>query len=235
MKAFLYGISLQCKLDIRSKALLITCYLVPLVFYVLMGGIFTSIMPDMKASLISTMIVMGVSMGAFIGLPPSLIETYATDIKKSYKANGVPLYLGLVSMFLSSFVHLMIMCLIILFTAPIFFDAILPAELPSFFAALIIYITASLGAGSVLGLAVKSQTKLNMYSQLIFLPSIMLSGIMFPASLLPKPLILAGKLFPASWGYLLMLNDGLRFDHLWYPVLLFLASAAVCSFLLKKK
>lgn len=235
MKAFLYGISLQCKLDIRSKALLITCYLVPLVFYVLMGGIFTSIMPDMKASLISTMIVMGVSMGAFIGLPPSLIETYATDIKKSYKANGVPLYLGLVSMFLSSFVHLMIMCLIILFTAPIFFDAVLPAELPSFFAALVIYITASLGAGSVLGLAVKSQTKLNMCSQLIFLPSIMLSGIMFPASLLPKPLILAGKLFPATWGYQLMLNDGLRFDHLWYPVLLFLASATVCSLLLKKK
>lgn len=235
MKAFLYGISLQCKLDIRSKALLITCYLVPLLFYVLMGGIFTSIMPDMKASLIPTMIVMGVSMGAFVGLPPSLIETYATDIKKSYKANGVPLYLGLVSMLLSSFVHLMIMCLIILLTAPVFFDAALPAELPSFFAALILYITASLGIGSVLGLAVKSQTKLNMYSQFLFLPSIMLSGIMFPTSLLPKPLIFAGKLFPASWGYLLMLNDGFRFDHIWYPVLLFLVSAVVCSLLLKKK
>ena len=46
MGAFLYGISLQWKMDIRSKTLLITCYIVPLLFFVLMGGIFTAVMPD---------------------------------------------------------------------------------------------------------------------------------------------------------------------------------------------
>ena len=70
MNAFLYGTILQCKLDIRSKSLLITCYIVPLIFFALMGGIFTSVMPDMSETLIQSMIVMGVSMGAFIGLPP---------------------------------------------------------------------------------------------------------------------------------------------------------------------
>ena len=45
MGAFLYGISLQWKMDIRSKTLLITCYIVPLLFFVLMGGIFTAVMP----------------------------------------------------------------------------------------------------------------------------------------------------------------------------------------------
>ena len=68
---FLYGLVLQWKLDIRSKNLLITCYIVPLLFFLLMGGIFTSIMPQMKDTLIQQMIIMGVSMGAFIGLPPS--------------------------------------------------------------------------------------------------------------------------------------------------------------------
>lgn len=48
MKAFLYGVSLQWKMDIRSKTLLITCYIVPLLFFVVMGGIFTSVMPDSK-------------------------------------------------------------------------------------------------------------------------------------------------------------------------------------------
>ena len=33
MKALLYGIALQWKLDIRSKTLLITCYMVPLLFF----------------------------------------------------------------------------------------------------------------------------------------------------------------------------------------------------------
>ena len=38
MGAFLYGIYLQWKLDIRSKTLLITCYIVPLLFFAIMVG-----------------------------------------------------------------------------------------------------------------------------------------------------------------------------------------------------
>ena len=85
---FLYSLALQWKLDIRSKSLLVTYYIVPLIFFLLMGGIFTSVMPEMDSTLIQSMIVMSVSMGAFLGLPPSLIETYGSDIKKIYKANG---------------------------------------------------------------------------------------------------------------------------------------------------
>lgn len=66
MKAFLYGVALQWKLDIRSKTLLITCYIVPLLFFAVMGGIFTSINPEAKSTLIQSMTVMGVSMGALI-------------------------------------------------------------------------------------------------------------------------------------------------------------------------
>ena len=47
MNGFLYGVALQWKLDIRSKSLLVTCYIVPLIFFFLMGGIFTSVMPEM--------------------------------------------------------------------------------------------------------------------------------------------------------------------------------------------
>lgn len=235
MSAFLYGVSLQWKLDIRSKSLLVTCYIVPLIFFALMGGIFTSITPEMKHTLIQSMVVMGVSMGAFIGLPPSLIETYGSDIKKVYKANGVPLYLGLVSMFISAFVHLMIMCVIIFLIAPIAFDATLPTNIPLFFAALAIYIAVSLSIGSILGLVVKNQAKLTMIAQLIFLPSIMLSGIMFPINLLPKALEVIGKIFPASWGYQLILDNGFQFKNLWYLLLVIFVALMLCGLLLKRQ
>lgn len=52
MNGFLYGLALQWKLDIRSKSLLVTCYIVPLIFFLLMGGIFTSVMPEMGSTLI---------------------------------------------------------------------------------------------------------------------------------------------------------------------------------------
>jgi len=74
MNGFVCGIALQWKLDIRSKSLLVACYIVPLIFFLLMGGIFTSVMPEMRSTLIQSMIVMSVSMGAFIGLPPSLLR-----------------------------------------------------------------------------------------------------------------------------------------------------------------
>ena len=235
MSAFLYGAALQWKLDIRSKSLLVTCYIVPLIFFLLMGGIFTSVMPEMRDTLIQSMIVMSVSMGAFIGVPPSLIETYGSDVKKVYKANGVPLYLGLVTMFLSAFAHLMISCVMILLLAPILFEAALPVQLPIFCLALAIYIMVSLSVGCILGLVVKNQAKLTMIAQLVFLPSIMLSGIMFPIDLLPDFLKTIGRIFPASWGYRLLLDHGFCLENLWYLILVFCASVVMCAILLNKQ
>ena len=45
MRAFTYGTLLQFKLDIRSRTMLISCYIVPLVFYLIVSGVFTSVMP----------------------------------------------------------------------------------------------------------------------------------------------------------------------------------------------
>ena len=235
MNGFLYGAVLQWKLDIRSKSLLVTCYIVPLIFFLLMGGIFTSVMPEMRSTLIQSMIVMSVSMGAFVGLPPSLIETYGSDIKKIYKANGVPVCLGLVTMFISAFIHLIITCIVIVLLASILFEAALPTQLPFFFLALAIYMIVSLSIGSVLGLTIKNQAKLTMIAQLVFLPSIMLSGIMFPIEFLPDFLETIGLIFPASWGYRLMLDHGFCFENLWYLFVSFFAAVIVCGIALKKQ
>ena len=138
-------------------------------------------------------------------------------------------------MFLSAFVHLMISCAIILLLAPILFEAALPVQLPFFFPALAIYIIVSLSIGGILGLAVKNQAKLTMIAQLVFLPSIILSGIMFPIDLLPDFLEAIGRIFPASWGYRLMLDHGFCLENLWYFILVFCAAVMICAILLNKQ
>jgi ABC-2 type transport system permease protein len=234
MSAFWYGVALQWRLDIRSRTMLITCYVVPLLFFAIMGGIFTSILPEATDTLIPSMTVMGVSMGALIGLPPTLVEIYASGIRKIYRANGVPLYLGLVSSWLSSFLHLMLMSAIIYATAPVLFGAALPANPLVYWATLALFVMVSLGVGGCLGLAVKSQAKLTMYSQMIFLPSIMLSGIMFSAALLPRFLRAVGMLFPASWGFRLMVDGGAALGNLWPLLLILAASILLCHLLLRR-
>ncbi len=234
MSAFFYGLALQWRLDIRSKSLLITCYVVPLLFFAIMGGIFTSINPEAKATLIQSMTVMGVTMGALIGLPPSLAEVYGSDIKKMYRANGVPLYLGLVSMAISAFLHLSMMSVIICVSAPFAFDAALPASLPQYACSLAVLIAVSLSIGSVLGLAVRNQAKTTMISQLFFLPSIMLSGIFVPHRFASAVFRDAGEAVSSGMGICVDGGGRLSFATLWPLAALFAAAGVILMALLKR-
>ena len=234
MRAFLYGVFLQWKLDMRSKTLLITCYIVPLLFFAVMGGIFTSVMPQAKETLIQSMTVFGVTMGALIGLPPSLVEIYSTDIKKVYKANGVPLYLGLVLTNISAYIHLFIMSVVLYFAAPLAFNAEIPDNPERYFISLAVFIAVSLSIASIIGLAVKDQAKTSIVSIIVFLPSILLSGIMFPIDLLPKSFQTAGKIFPASWGYRIMADHIFQLKNLLPLTVLFVLAVFACIILLRR-
>ncbi len=229
MRGFLYGVYLQWKLDIRSKTMLITCYLVPLLFFAMMGGIFSATLPE--RALIPSMTVFGVTMGALIGLPPSLVEIYGTGVQKVYRANGVPRCLGLVLTNLSGYIHLLIMSGILYLAAPVAFSAEAPAHPGLYFGGLALFTAVSLSVASVIGLAVKDQAKTPMVSLLIFLPSIMLSGILFPIALLPPALAALGKLFPATWAYRLITGQG---SALWPLLAMLLVAVALNAVLLHK-
>lgn len=234
MNGFLYGAALQWKLDLRSRNMLITCYAVPLLFFALMGTIFTSIMPDGEDTLIQSMTVFSISMGALIGLPPSLAEIYKSDIKNSYQANGVPLQLGLILTNISAFIHLLIMSTILYVIALFAFDAKPPENPGMHFLGVIVLIIVSLSIASVIGLGVKNTTDVPMVSILVFLPSIMLSGIMFQIDLLPKAFAIVGKLFPATWGYAQLIDGAFTTDTILPLSIIFIVAIVLCGVLLKK-
>lgn len=202
MSAFLYGIGLQWRLDFRDRGILLTYYIIPLLFFIFMSGIFTSIDPTAHQTLIQSMTVFGVTMGAILGTPTPLVELYNSEIKKAYKVGGIPLWTGIVNNFVSGLIHLSLMSTLLFIVAQLIFDASVPTNLFKYFVTLEIFIIASLSIGTILGLTVKSTSKLTMVSQVIFLPSIMLSGIMFSVDMLPKVLQLIGELFPATWGFI---------------------------------
>ncbi len=234
MDGFLYGVALQWKLDLRSRTMLIACYAVPLLFFAVMGGIFTSVMPESSETLIQSMSVFAVTMGALIGLPPSVAEIYRSDVKNAYQANGVPLSLGLFLTNISAFVHLLIMSFLLYGIAPVAFDAKIPVHPGTYFVGLITLIAVSLGIASVIGLAVKDTANTSMLSILLFLPSTMLSGIMFPGDMLPQAFVMAGKLFPATWGYAFMTKSTFMWNNLWPLFIIFIAAVLLCVILLKK-
>lgn len=224
MRALIYGIGLQFKFDIRSKAMLITCYLVPLIFFFFMSGIFTSVDADATKTLISSMTVFTITMSALMGLPPTLAEIYGTDIKKVYKANGAPIWFGLITQFISSFIHTIIVCLIIFAVSPLVFKAELPSELLRYFLSLIALLAVTLAMGCIIGLLFKQQAKLTMTAMIIFLPSTMLSGIMFPAEMLPQFMQYIAYGFPATIAFKAMTNF-----QAWHLPVLFGIFALLCG------
>jgi len=228
MSAFIYGTGLQWKLDFRKQDVLISFYLIPLVMFAVMGGVLSSIMPDMQDTIIQSMTIFGVSMGAFTGLPPSLVQIYGTDIKNVYKANGIPLSVGVITHFISAFIHLFIMSMIIFFVAPLLFDAAPPANLPLYFGSLAMFIASSLAIGSALGVWIKDHAKVSMIAQLFFLPSVMLSGIMMPADMLPSVFSYIGRAVPATWGKLLMTSDVFSLGYFVPQLIMFGIATLAC-------
>lgn len=154
--------------------------------------------------------------------------------EKVYKANGVPLYLGLALTNISAYIHLFIMSIILYIAAPLVFNAEIPENPSMYFISLAIFIAVSLSIASIIGLAVKDQAKTSMFSIIVFLPSIMLSGIMFPMELLPKAFETIGKLFPATWGYKLMTENVFKFESLLPLLLIFVLATVMCSILLRR-
>lgn len=234
MSAFLYGVVLQWKIDFRNRDIMLTYYVVPLVFFAFMGGIFTSINPDAKNTLIQSMTVFGVTMGAVLGAPTPLVQLYGSEIKKSYQVGRIPLWVGTVNNFTSAFVHLFVMSLVIFLVAPKVFNSKVPVNLFPYFISLAIFIMVSLAVGTVLGLFIKSTSKLTMVSQLIFLPSIMLSGIMFPVDMLPEALEAVGMVFPAKWGFKIMTSEVIHIKFLVPLFTIMIISICISGYKLSK-
>lgn len=234
MDKFSYGIFLHWKLNIRNIGVYITFYIVPLLFFVFMSGIFHVINPSSIDTLIQIMTVFSVTIGALLGCPIPLIEIYGSNIKSAYKVGGVPLWLPAINNFISSFIHLYIVSLIIFFVSPVAFSAKVPANLPLYFVNLGVFIIASISVGTLIGLMVKSRSMFTLVSIVVFVPSLILSGIMFPVEMLPEVLRNFGKMLPASAGFAAMTVDKIDFLTIFPMIHIVVVACIICSVTLNK-
>lgn len=168
MRVFIYQIGLNWKLNLRSKELLVHYYVVPLVFYLFIGGVFISILPDANKTIIQVMSVFAITMGGVLGSPYPLVEFYHSDIKKAYQVGKIPLWTIAASNFISGIMHLFVMSLIILISAPIIFKAQIPENIFIYLLGVILFIIVSLSIGMVFGVFFKSAAKMGMATQLVF-------------------------------------------------------------------
>lgn len=200
MNAFFKYLWIQFKVDLRDRGLLLNYYLVPLAFFMVMGAVFSSVTPLMKATLSASMTIFAITMGAVMGAPTALVKMRESGTMRAFKVNGISGSAVLTVHALSTFIHLFIVAVIIYFVAPLAFHAQMPTPAWVYFGIVALTLLASISIGLLIGVAAPGQTYTTLLSMFVFLPSLLLSGIMFPAEMLPTALRLVGRLFPATYS-----------------------------------
>lgn len=198
MKAFLQHFAFEFRTGIRNKQLLLMNYLFPLTFFLMMGFVMPAINPPFKETLLPAMITFTIVFSAFLGIPDPLVSSREKGVFRSYKINGIP-SISIISIpIISSTIHLLIVSGIITLVSNLLFDAPMPLNWLNFF---LIILTGSFAATTLavlIGVIAPNTRVTVMYSQVIFLPSMLVGGIMFPFNLLPGSVANFAKLFPST-------------------------------------
>jgi len=198
VNAFIYHLTFEFRTGIRHKQLLLMNYLFPLGFYLMMGFILAEINPLFREDMIPTMIVFSAHASTLMGIPIALATARENGIFRSYKINGVPAISILIITALTAILHLLIMAVFITISAPLLFDAPIPVNWLNF---VMIFILTTVNCASLsilIGVVSPSSRMAILWSQLIFVTSILLGGLMFPHNLLPDAARKISKLLPAT-------------------------------------
>jgi ABC-2 type transport system permease protein len=198
MSAFATHFSFEFKTGIRNKTLLLMNYLFPLGFYLTMGAIMPGINPLFRDTMIPAMVTFGILAATLLGLPDPLVNARESGILRSYKINGVPAASILLIPGLTTGLHLAIVALLITFSAPWLFAAAIPGNRLNFFVVLVALSLACSGLGLLIGVVSPSTRLTVLYSQVIFIPSMILGGLMLPYSMLPTTAQTFAQLMPAT-------------------------------------
>ncbi|MHB1134132.1 MAG: ABC transporter permease [Chloroflexota bacterium] len=198
MNAFAVHFSFEFRSGLRNKTLLLMNYLLPLGFYAMMGLTMAEINPLFRPVMVPAMVIFAVLSGAILGLPDPLVTAREAGIFRSYKINGVPALSILLMPTLSTLFHVAIAAAIIAATAPALFGATPPAHWGNFVLVTLAMMLASAGLGLLIGVVSASSRVTVLWSQLIYLPSMMLGGLMLPTEMLPAALARVSLLLPST-------------------------------------
>jgi ABC-2 type transport system permease protein len=228
MRAFAYHFSFEFFTGLRNKTLLLMMYLLPLGFHFMMGLMMVDINPFFKETMIPAMVIFAILSGMILGLPQPLVEAREAGIFRSYKINGVPAGSILVIPAISALIHASIVSLVIVVTGSMVFQAPLPVNwLPFVLVFLTLACTCS-GFGVLIGVISSSSRVTVLWSQLIYLPSMMAGGLMVPLQMLPEALVRVARLLPASYAMDafkgMAMGMPIDYDPAWALLILFVSA-----------
>lgn len=199
MNALLVHLRYQTRSALRSPSQLLMSYLFPLAFYALMGGVMTKLNPTFTPNLIPAMTIFAVMTGGLLGLPGPMVDERERGIYRSYRINGVPAATVIGMPAVTVVMHGLVAATIVAVTAPTLFDAPAPQSWIGLLACTVLGALLLAGIGSLIGIVSPEARFTTLLSQAVFLPSMLLGGLMIPYAALPVSARRFALLLPTTW------------------------------------
>jgi ABC-2 type transport system permease protein len=198
MNAFAHHLGYDFKTGIRDRSKLLMFYLFPLVYFGLIGGLMATLNPGFKQLMLPSMVVFAYMCATLLTVPNTLVTARETGVFRSYRINGVPAGSIIGIPVISTGVHMVVVTAIVSVAGVRLFAGVPPASVVGFVLACLLSYAAYAGIGVLLGVAAGNTTVATLLSQLIYIPSIMLGGLMIPLSVLPSGLKTVAQILPAT-------------------------------------
>ena len=189
MTAFITHLGFEFRAGLRSTTAMLLFYLFPLGFYFAMGVVMVEINPAFGDVLIPAMIVVTAMAGTVLGLPAQLVEAREAGIHRSFKVNGVPAASILLVPTISAMVHVTIVSIIIAATAGPLFGVARTTNWPALVLLTVLVAATFSAVAALIGVVSNGPRGTVLWGQLVFLPSMLIGGLMIDLSLLPESVV----------------------------------------------
>jgi ABC-2 type transport system permease protein len=198
MSAFTHYLSYDFKNGLRDKSLLLMNYLFPLGLFIMMGFLMSGVNPAFNETIIPAMIIVAIMSIALLGMPNPIVSDRTEGVYRSFKINGIPAAHILSVPPLGNLLHILLVSAIITVLAIPLFSAGLPVNWALFIVVDIAAFFAMAGLGMLIGVISSNPRATILYSQIFFLPSMILSGLMLPFDMLSPTMQRVSLLLPAT-------------------------------------
>jgi ABC-2 type transport system permease protein len=199
MRGLIAHAGVELRTGVRDRTLLLMTYLFPLGFYGFMGVFMTEMNPEFRTVMIPGMTVFAMLAAAMFGLPEPLLSARAAGVLRSYRINGVPTGAVFGVPIATTVAHLLVVGAIIAATAPTLFDAS-PVTVAPFVLVLLVAGATHTALGALIGVVSANSRIAVLWSQLLFLPSVLLAGIIVPLEHIPDLFRPLSLLLPATYA-----------------------------------
>lgn len=215
---------------VRDRTLLMMTYLFPLGFYGFMGVFMTEMNPEFAGILIPGMAVFAMLAAAMFGLPAPLLSARETGVLRSMRIYGVPTGAVFGIPVATTVAHLMVVGAVIALSAPVLFDAPPLTNVAAFALVMLVAALVHAALGALIGVVSSNSRIAVLWSQLVFLPSVLLAGINVPIEQVPHVFQPLSLLLPAFYAMEAFRGLALEADTImepWLAVVVLVIGAVV--------